>query len=72
MTQLPPIKKPERLAGRRGETNAQTLRRWRKRWDEYRDAVVMRQCSEVEGRRARRFVQAFTGIEMKWLMEEEL
>ncbi len=63
------IKKPQRIRARAGETDKQTLRRWRSRIDEYRDALVMQTCTDEKATRKRRALQAFTGIQMKWLIE---
>jgi hypothetical protein len=57
------LKEP-RLYVKQGESYASARRRWRKRYDAYRDALAMRQCGEMTSTRGKHLLRAFYGVSM--------
>jgi hypothetical protein len=53
-----------------GETYKEAQRRWRARWDDYRDAVIMCECLyQASVSRKKHMFRAFYGLEMRYIVE---
>ncbi len=54
-----------------GEAYKVAQRRWRRRWDDYRDGAIMCECLyQASVSNKKHFFRAFYGIEMHWLIKE--